>query len=348
MSYSRRQLEALGEPFGSDATRVKPGGYGRIYGRGGGGGDEPASDSGGQQPGQYANTGNYVRYTGTRPLDQYKDDYYYVPGNMGGGGYYMIKEGTDSDSSTGAPPNLSGYTPASSTPTSPFSGGFLGRNPFDPSTAYNQSYAGLGGFPGMIQSAYQNILGRRPDPSGFQSYMTEMNRGLTGQGLVSALTTSPEFQRQQEYQRGYTAAFRPGYQEFGPSGQYNQPIYQGGYTNYSRSPDFYQPSYDVGMMSPQQMGYGFGSFNPASFLPRSPRGSSPFERRGSGAFDRSGGGFGGGDLLGALGNFDNYGASGGRGGRGGFGGGYGGGGFGFYAEGGEIEEDEGIAALRDE
>jgi len=35
MNYSRRQLEAFGEPFGDGATRVKPGG--RIYGMGGGG-----------------------------------------------------------------------------------------------------------------------------------------------------------------------------------------------------------------------------------------------------------------------------------------------------------------------
>lgn len=37
MSYSRKQLEALGEPFGESATALKPGG--RIYGGGGGGGD---------------------------------------------------------------------------------------------------------------------------------------------------------------------------------------------------------------------------------------------------------------------------------------------------------------------
>lgn len=36
MNYSRRQLEALGEPFGESATRLKPGG--RVYGGGGGGG----------------------------------------------------------------------------------------------------------------------------------------------------------------------------------------------------------------------------------------------------------------------------------------------------------------------
>lgn len=38
MNYSRRQLEAFGEPFGEGATRVKPGGVGRIYGTGGGDG----------------------------------------------------------------------------------------------------------------------------------------------------------------------------------------------------------------------------------------------------------------------------------------------------------------------
>ena len=37
MNYSRRQLEAFGEPLGDSVTRVKPGG--RIYGMGGGGGE---------------------------------------------------------------------------------------------------------------------------------------------------------------------------------------------------------------------------------------------------------------------------------------------------------------------
>jgi len=36
MSYSRRQLEAFGEPLGESVTRIKPGGHGRIYGGGGG------------------------------------------------------------------------------------------------------------------------------------------------------------------------------------------------------------------------------------------------------------------------------------------------------------------------
>lgn len=44
--YSRRQLEALGEPLGEDATRVKPGGHGRIYGMGGGGGGGTTTSTG--------------------------------------------------------------------------------------------------------------------------------------------------------------------------------------------------------------------------------------------------------------------------------------------------------------
>jgi len=36
MNYSRRQLEAFGEPLGESVTRLKPGG--RIYGGGGDGG----------------------------------------------------------------------------------------------------------------------------------------------------------------------------------------------------------------------------------------------------------------------------------------------------------------------
>lgn len=35
MTYSRRTLYAMGEPFGESATQVKAGGYGRIYGGGG-------------------------------------------------------------------------------------------------------------------------------------------------------------------------------------------------------------------------------------------------------------------------------------------------------------------------
>lgn len=43
MTYSRRQLEAFGEPLGESVTRAKPGG--RIYGGGGGGSSAPTNQS---------------------------------------------------------------------------------------------------------------------------------------------------------------------------------------------------------------------------------------------------------------------------------------------------------------
>jgi len=118
-----------------------------------------------------------------------------------------------------------------------------------------------------------------------------MIKGLTGQGLVSALANSPEFQRTQDFQRAYTSTFRPGYQEFGQSGQYNQPIYLGNYTNYARSAEPAQPLYNTTMMTPQDLGYGFGSFNPFAYggtnpfadqtaAPASPSGSSTAAARG--------------------------------------------------------------------
>jgi len=48
MRYSRRQLEALGEPLGSSATYSRPGGFGRVYGDGGdgdGGGSAPPANT---------------------------------------------------------------------------------------------------------------------------------------------------------------------------------------------------------------------------------------------------------------------------------------------------------------
>jgi hypothetical protein len=43
MNYSRRQLEAFGEPIGESATRLKPGG--RVYGGGGGGSSAPPANT---------------------------------------------------------------------------------------------------------------------------------------------------------------------------------------------------------------------------------------------------------------------------------------------------------------
>ena len=162
------------------------------------------------------------------------------------------------------------------TTTSP--GGFLGA-PFAGGQAYNPFYAGPDARSDLVNMAYQRLLNRQPDTGGLASYSQEMMRGLTGQGLVSALARSPEFQRTQDFQRAYTSTFRPGYQEFGPSGQYNQPIYTGSYTNYARSPEFAQPLYNTTMMTPQQLGYGFGSFNPFAY-----GGTNPFADEGFNTF----------------------------------------------------------------
>jgi hypothetical protein len=106
----------------------------------------------------------------------------------------------------------------------------------------NIAYQGLSD-QGLVDTAYANILGREADPAGRAYYQNQMRQGLTGQGLVAAMTASPEFQRQREFERAYTEAFRPDYKEFGPSGQFYQPIYQSGYRNYEQPSQPYRPSY---------------------------------------------------------------------------------------------------------
>lgn len=413
MSYSRRQLEALGEPFGSCATRVKPGGHGRIYGLG----NEPEPE-------------------GSRPSGE---DYYYQTGSMAGPGQFMVANpdpkgpeyvpyvpptttaaaSSGGGGGGGAAPNVqqqtaqllqeklgtaptqdqinywggifgqdnkitsdevarldaaignTGRTPGTSpvgnaivsggggatagvvpsggdtlfsgntdqirnyisglytnelkrpadeaglnwwtsqiaadgkvsqdelnawraaatanketlatqqqpviptTPTTPTTPGGTGQGTAPPpgflgarpqfTGERNPFYAGPDTRSDLVNMAYQRLLNRQPDVGGLAAYSQEMTRGLTGQGLVSALANSPEFQRTQDFQRAYTSTFRPGYQEFGPTGQYNQPIYTGSYTNYARSPEFAQPLYNTTMMTPQDLGYGFGSFNPFAY-----------------------------------------------------------------------------------
>ena len=135
-------------------------------------------------------------------------------------------------------------------------GGFRGRVPYGteleaygvlPSqqVAINPDYAGTAWNPEMLNLAYQKILGRAPDTAALQFWPEAFNKGLTGQGFISSLTTSPEFQRTQEFERAYTEAFRPDYKEFGPSGQYFQPIYQSSYSQYMQPPGLYRPSYEA-------------------------------------------------------------------------------------------------------
>lgn len=156
---------------------------------------------------------------------------------------------------------------------------YYGKNPFEhyqdfgfserrsPSEGYqyapsqqqmtNSAYVGLGSRPDLISNAYQNILGRGPDQEGFNYWSNAVRQGLTGQGLVAGFTTSPEFQRTQEFQKAYTEAFRPGYKEFGPNKQYYQPIYQRG----SSYTDYRNPMYESG---PFGGSYGYGAQNPFS------------------------------------------------------------------------------------
>jgi len=337
MSYSRRQLEALGEPFGSCATRVKPGGYGRIYGVGNEPEPEGSRPSGedyyyqtgtmgsgpyGGQPAGFMVTNpeykgaEYVPYTGEgKPSG---DDYYYRSGSMAGPGGYMVANpeyqadvpayvsyvaptttaastttgGGGTTTTTGGGGTTTNNIPVVQVPVpvpvpvavppqqpetqqvnqggvSP-PPGFLGARP-QFTGVRNPFYEGSDARSDLVNMAYQKLLNREPDAAGLANYSQEMMRGLTGQGLVSALANSPEFQRTQDFQRAYTSTFRPGYQEFGPSGQYNQPIYLSSYTNYARSPGFTQPMYNTAMMTPQDLGYGFGSFNPFAY-----GGTNPF------------------------------------------------------------------------
>lgn len=167
----------------------------------------------------------------------------------GGGNGSISQAITPSDSAFGT---QQAQTNTPYTPPSPPSagGGFMGRGPVSYPTVqlpsqqpmFNPAYQGMGGS-SMVNQAYQNILGRAPEPSGYDLWTNRMQQGLTGQGLVAGMTTSPEFQRQQEFNRAYTEAFRPGYKEFSESGQYQQPIHQSSYARHIRSGGVYSPSY---------------------------------------------------------------------------------------------------------
>jgi hypothetical protein len=331
MSYSRRQLEALGEPFGSCATRVKPGGYGRIYGIG----NDPTGGDG--STGRPLGIPDPLGYgsAGGPPSDPVgiPDPYGYgtaggppsnpvgIPDPFG----YGATGGSSSNVpnlTIGAPVSTPGFTvvpvdPDKAGPPAPVDNlpvvqvpvpvpvpvavspqqqekqqvsqggvapppGFLGVRPSFTGVR-NPFYEGSDTRSDLVNMAYQRLLNRPPDAAGLANYSQEMMRGLTGQGLVSALANSPEFQRTQDFQRAYTSTFRPGYQEFGPSGQYNQPIYLSNYTDYARSPGFTQPMYNTEMMTPQDVGYGFGSFNPFAYGSTNPFAGDTAAQAGSNA-----------------------------------------------------------------
>lgn len=105
-------------------------------------------------------------------------------------------------------------------------------------------------FPGfarddLVTSAYRDILGRNPEPAGLQHSTNAMISGMTGGDLVRGFIGSPEFQQAQDYQRAFTKAFRPGYEQFGPNQQFYPSIYRPGYTDYGieGAVNFPRPAY---------------------------------------------------------------------------------------------------------
>lgn len=90
--------------------------------------------------------------------------------------------------------------------------------------------AGLNGT--LINRAYGDLFGRSPDAGGAASWGAHLANGMAPSEMLRHMSESPEFQAQQDYSRGYTSVFRPGYKEYGPNGQFYQPIYQPQYQNY--------------------------------------------------------------------------------------------------------------------
>jgi hypothetical protein len=127
--------------------------------------------------------GGYTRYTGTRPLDQYKDDYYYVTGSMGGPGYYMYRppSGTDTNDAGGASsffdPNY--FNPKTGTFGAPVS-----------STAPKLGTEAVEQTKETLNPMYQKYFGRDIDPSGLATYA---GRSLSEEELDKIFTGSEEY-----------------------------------------------------------------------------------------------------------------------------------------------------------
>ena len=149
--------------------------------------------------------GGYVRYTGTRPLNEDKDDYYYVPGTSAGSGYHMIRN-SEQGGGLGGSGNWgkSGYEMAKgSKQGSGNSAAF-----FDPSY-YNPQTGTYGGKPATTKAPtlgteaveqtretlnpmYQKYFGRDVDEAGLAAYTarpfseSELDKIFTGAGEYQA------------------------------------------------------------------------------------------------------------------------------------------------------------------
>lgn len=260
-------------------------------------------------------------------------------GGGGTGGYSGGFSGGTSSGFTSAAP-----TTPRSTPTSYQAGSF------EPGSLANQ-----------LASGYQQVFGRGADAGGMDYWMgrlgdqprsqAEVNRYLLGGAAGTDINAGSDYAlsltggRPELFdtsrQIGTDSTGKPQYEY---RRQFQQPIYQPTFTNYSMNRGFYTPGYSMGMG-----GAPFGG-----------RYVDPF----AGSFSRYGGSFGGGGFGPDVNNFDGGGYGGGFGG--GFGGGYGGGlgsigglssvnrlrnMFSMFAEGGDVyaddnvQPDDGIAAL---
>jgi hypothetical protein len=150
-------------------------------------GPEYAADGGLMGLANFDN-GGYVRYTGDRPLDEDKDDYYYVPGTAAGSGYYMIREGTQggagglgSAGSTG--PHNYDYDRAT--------GKFTQKAGTAPKLSTNpQAYSAE-----MLNPLYQQYFGRDVDPEGIAAYTA---RNFAPSELDTIFKAAPEYAARQQ------------------------------------------------------------------------------------------------------------------------------------------------------
>ena len=111
--------------------------------------------------------GGYTRYTGTRPLDEDKDDYYYVPGTAAGSGYYMIRNTEPSGTGGYDPSNPFGNLDLSYNPATGGIGGGKPAKPAPLSTRAAQQTRET------LNPMYQKYFGRDIDPEGLAAYTAQ-------------------------------------------------------------------------------------------------------------------------------------------------------------------------------
>jgi hypothetical protein len=171
-------------------------------------GPEYAADGGLMGIRRFAD-GGYTRYTGDNfygEYDQYKDDYYYVPGSSGGQGYFMVRDGTQGGAGgAGGAGNASGstgpygydYDRATGTFTQKSGPGMASDKPAPLSTTtqrYNVD---------TLTPLYQQYFGRTVDPEGLAAYT---GRDFSPAQLDTIFKASPEYAARQQQLAAQQAA----------------------------------------------------------------------------------------------------------------------------------------------